>query len=284
MNLSSVDEELLHILSSNLNADAFDWLNSKIDVIIENKSTKDLYLTYSLLSTKADRNKKISFELDNKELESYLLQQEANELEISRIYLLIKVLKTDATFFQPKVANLIQVADTGELITFLKFVSLLPNAKDYNHVAVEALRTNIATVFEAISMGNPYPARFFNDQQWNQMYLKAAFMQLDLSQILEVDARANKDLARIISDYAHERWAASREIDPLFWRPVSRFIEGVLYEDMKRLLDSDNPSENKAGALCCHFSGNGEAQKLLQNYQQLNHQVTNGTITWENVK
>ncbi|MDO1499454.1 EboA domain-containing protein [Euzebyella saccharophila] len=284
MNLSSVDEELLHVLSSNLDADAFDWLNSKIDVIIENKSAKDLYLTYSLLSTKANENKKISFELDDKELESYLLQQQANELEISRIYLLIKVLKTDATFFQPKVANLIQVADTGELITFLKFVILLPNAEEYNHVAVEALRTNIATVFEAISMGNPYPARFFNDQQWNQMYLKAAFVQLDLSQILEVDARANKDLARIISDYAHERWAASREIDPLFWRPVSSFIDGTLYQDMKRLLESDNPSENRAGALCCHFSDNREAQKLLQNYQQLNHQVTNGTITWENVK
>lgn len=71
---------------------------------------------------------------------------------------------------------------------------------------------------------------------------------------------------------------------PLFWRPVTKFLNGGLLEDMKRLLQSKNPSENKAGALCCYFSDNPEAQKLLQDYQQLNDQVANGTITWENVK
>lgn len=284
MNLSNVDEELLYLLQSNLDAEPFQWLNLKIEKILETSSAKDLYLTYTLLATKIDKNLEIRISLDNKELQDYLIKQQANLLELSRIFLLISVLKNDGEFFRPKVANLIQVADTGELITFLKFVVLLPNAENYNHVAVEALRTNIATVFEAISMGNPYPSQYFNDQQWNQMYLKAAFMQLDLSEILDIDKRANKDLTRIISDYAHERWAASREIDPLFWRPVTKFLNGGLLDDMKRLLQSENPSENKAGALCCYFSDNPEAQKLLQDYQQLNDQVADGTITWENVK
>ena len=158
-------------------------------------------------------------------------------------------MEADNDFFAPKVANIIQVADTGELETFLKFLILLPNPENYKSAAVDALRTNISTVFNAIAFHNPYPSLFFNDQQWNQMYLKTAFMQGDLSAILDIDERANKDLARIISDYAHERWAASRDIDPYFWRPVSKFLDDTLLLDMKRLLESGNPTENKGGSI-----------------------------------
>ena len=193
-------------------------------------------------------------------------------------------MEENSTYFQPKVATLIQISDTGELETFLKFLVLLPDAEKYKHVAVEALRTNITTIFDAISLKNPYPSMYFNDQQWNQMYLKAAFMQLDLADILDVDKRANKDLARIISDYAHERWAASRDIDPLFWRPVSNFLEENLLKDMERLLKSDNKTENKAGALCCFYSNKNEAKELMKKYPWLHKQIDDEKITWHNLK
>ena len=159
-------------------------------------------------------------------LNGYLKKQNAKLIEVARIYLLTKILVEKEAVFKAKVQNLIQVADISELETFLKYLIVLPNAENYHFAAVEALRTNITTVFDAIAMNNPYPKKYFNDQQWNQMYLKAAFMQRDLSEIIGVDERANKDLARIISDYAHERWAASRTIDPGFWRPVSNYLEG----------------------------------------------------------
>ncbi len=283
-NMSSnlIEQELQLLLKNNLDSEAYAWLQSKIEKILSSNSTKDLYLTYSLLAGKVNTKSTLAIEA-SPEIGDYLMVQEANLLEIARIYLLVKVLNGNAEFFEPKVANLIQVADTSELVTFLKFMVLLPNAEKYKNVAVEALRTNIATVFEAVSMGNPYPAKYFNDQQWNQMYLKAAFMQLDLSKILDVDTRANKDLARIISDYAHERWAASRDIDPLFWRPVTNYVDENILGDVKRLLDSEKDSENKAGALCCYFSSNGGAKSLLANYPQLNDQVAKGAITWNNV-
>jgi hypothetical protein len=116
------------------------------------------------------------------------------------------------------------------------------------------------------------------------MYLKAAFMQRDLSKIVDIDKRANKDLARIISDYAHERWSASRNIDPYFWRPVSQFLEGQLLLDMERLLNSDNVSEKKAGALCCYRSDNEKARELLKKYPDLLKQAESEKISWENIK
>lgn len=261
------------------------WLQEKINKIIDTTSAKDLYLTYSLLGNKIKRGEPLDVKMiDNDRLSNYLSTHNANALQLARIYLLSKVLKENSTYFQPKVANLIQVADTGELETFLRFLILLPDPENYKQVAVEALRTNIATIFDAISADNPYPSAYFNNQQWNQMYLKAAFMQQDLSRILDVDKRANADLARIISDYAHERWAASRDVDPLFWRPVGGFLDEGLLKDMKRLLQSNNTLENKAGALCCFRSDTTEATTLLNSYPDLRDAVANGNITWSNLK
>lgn len=150
--------------------------------------------------------------------------------------------------------------------------------------AVESLRTNINPVFEAISMNNPYPATFFNVQQWNQMYLKAAFMQLELQNIIGVEDRANPELARIISDYAHERWAASRKIDPMIWKPVTKYMNAATIEDMKVLLSSDDPIENKAGALCCYYSEQKEAITMLSDHPELVKEIEEGSLAWNNIK
>jgi hypothetical protein len=271
-------------LEDNVDNENKQWLLSKIEGIVETESTKDLYLTYSLVPSKIKSVRDLELSLEDKPLQAYLEVQHANLQQIGRIYLLYKVLEAKEDFFKVKVANIIEVADKSELETFLKFLVLLPHPENYKVQAVEALRTNISTVFDAIALNNPYPALYFNEQQWNQMYLKAAFMQQNLNEIVQVEKRGNKELARIISDYAHERWAASREIDPCFWRPVSGFINEKLLKDMKRLFSSDNISERKAAALCCYHSNSSEAKVLLTGFHELVKGIENGSITWENIK
>ncbi|MFC2147511.1 EboA domain-containing protein [Bacteroidota bacterium] len=277
-------KQLSKILGDSVSEETHTWIENKLDLIIKSKSAKELYLSYSLLAGKIDPAKKPRLQGINQELEEYLIAQNADLLQIARIYLLSKVLESDLAYFSTKVANLIQVADTGELETFLKFLMLLPNAGDYNHVGVEALRTNIGIIFDAIALNNPYPSIYFNDQQWNQMYLKAAFMERNLGEIVDVEKRANRDLVRIISDYAHERWAASRDIDPMFWRPVTGFLEGVLLQDMDHLFRSKDKIENLAAALCCYYSNQPEAIRLLDKYPNLREKVANKAVTWENLK
>lgn len=277
-------KQLSKILGDSLSEDTLTWVENKLDLIIKSKSAKELYLSYSLIAGKIDPAKKPRIQGINQELKEYLIAQNADLLQIARIYLLIRVLESDIAYFSTKVANLIQVSDTGELETFLKFLILLPNASDYKQVGVEALRTNIGIIFDAIALNNPYPAIYFNDQQWNQMYLKAAFMQRNLGEIVDVEKRANGDLARIISDYAHERWAASRDIDPMFWRPVTRFLKGNLLQDMDHLFKSKDRMENLAAALCCYYSQQPEAIKLLDKYPHLKEKVANKAVTWENLK
>lgn len=284
MLFKNIGAQLLKILEDNVDNDNKQWLLSKIEGIVETESTKDLYLTYSLVPTKIKSEKDFLLVLDDKELKTYLEVQQANLQQIGRIYLLCKVLEAKEDFFKAKVANIIEVADKSELETFLKFLVLLPHPENYKVQAVEALRTNISTVFDAIALNNPYPALYFNEQQWNQMYLKAAFMQQNLNDIVQVEKRGNKELARIISDYAHERWAASREIDPCFWRPVSNFINEKLLKDMKRLFSSDKIAERRAAGLCCYHSNSSEAKSLLKGFPELVNGIENGSITWRNIK
>ncbi|GGW33087.1 EboA domain-containing protein [Arenibacter certesii] len=284
MAFKKVSEQLSVILENNVQEIEREWLFSKLDQIVSEKSTRDLYMTYSLIPSKITKNNSLTLEISDDDLKSYLELQKANIQQIARIYLLVRVLEENSEFFTPKVANIIQVSDTGELETFLKFLVFLPNPSEYKHQAVEALRTNIATVFNAITMHNPYPALYFNDQQWNQMYLKAAFMQQDLTGILSVDERANKDLARIISDYAHERWAASREIDPYFWRPAAAFLEDGLLPDMERLFKSENVLERKVASLCCAASNSDRAKDLLEKHPEFSDQIASGTLSWQNLE
>ena len=284
MSFKNVGEQLSILLRNNLTEGECTWLFSKLDQIVDAESTKDLYLAYSLIPSKIGEVDSLSIEIADQELKEYLQTKEATVRQLARIFLLVRVLEEKPEFFKPKVANIIQVADTGELETFLKFLILLPEPEYYRFQAVEALRTNIGTVFNAVAMHNPYPALYFNDQQWNQMYLKAAFMQQDLMGILSVDKRANRDLVRIISDYAHERWAASREIDPYFWRPVSQFLDERLLSDMERLFQSNNILERRSAALCCHASPFPGAKALLDKYPDLKRSIDTGKLRWESLK
>lgn len=282
MNIES--NHLLHIIKCNTTDDNISWLNQKIEFISAELSTKDLYITYSLIGSKFKNDDTLNLDIDHKDLSEYLILQNASISEIARIHLLRSALEFNPKFFKEKVANIIQLADTSELETFLKFLVLLPNPEDYKFVAVEALRTNIASVFNAISAHNPYPAIYFNSQQWNQMFLKAAFIESDLTTFNDIDGKANKDLARIISDYAHERWAAGRTINPYFWRPVTNFIEGPIVNDIQRLFESDNITENKVASICCFYSNNEIAKQMLEKYPSYIKQLKEKKLTWNTLK
>ncbi len=284
MPYSNSGDILSEILEKNGSKEEKQWIFDKIDLIVQELSVKKFYMAYTHCASKVEKRVLDFKGFDENKTVAHLKEKGANTLELARTFMLVRILESNFDFFEDKVRNIIGIADTSELETLLKYLVLLPNAGNFKFAAVEALRTNIATIFDAIAMNNPYPALYFNAQQWNQMYLKAAFMQRDLSQIVDVDKMANKELARIISDYAHERWAASRTIDPEFWRPVSNFLEGQTLEDMVRLFESDNPIERNAAALVCYHSDKSEAKELLDGYPSLRNEIEKESLTWKTLK
>ena len=187
MNIINGNQQLKIIIGTNLSPENREWIANKLQKIISASAVKDLYMTYTLIGSKVKAITDFVAPETAGEIYDYIKLQNGNLQQITRIYLLSEVLTAAPEVFTSKIANLISVADTGELEAFLKFMILLPAAENYKNTAVDALRTNIATIFDAIAMNNPYPAKFFNHQQWNQMFLKAAFMERDLNQILAID-------------------------------------------------------------------------------------------------
>ena len=104
-------------------------------------------------------------------------------------------------------------------------------------------------VFEAVAHRSPYPKEQFAENRWNHMVLKALFVGSTLHPIQGLDERANPTLARMLCDYAHERWAAGRPVSPELWRCVGPHADAEALADLQRVLATGGAIERQAAAL-----------------------------------
>jgi hypothetical protein len=102
--------------------------------------------------------------------------------------------------------------DTRERQAVLRTLALLPDPGRFVPLAVEACRTSVQPVFEAIACENPFPALYFPEQSFNQMVLKAIFIGVAVGRILGLEGRITAELRRMAADYASERRAAGRSV------------------------------------------------------------------------
>ncbi len=104
--------------------------------------------------------------------------------------------------------------DGAERQAVLRALPLLPGPERFLETAVDACRSHIQPLFEAIACENPYPARYFPELNFNQMVLKALFTGVALGRILGFEGRVTPELSRMAADYASERRAAGRSVPP----------------------------------------------------------------------
>lgn len=281
---TGMNDVLRNVLKNSLERPQYNWIQERANTLLESVSFKDFYIGYTLIKQKlGDRSPELS-DPENNKFATYLSDKGVSLSDVGRMYLLSELLDKKGGEYEEAVVKLIEVADAEELAVFLKFIAFLPSPEIFRNTAAQALRTNIEPVFDAIALRNPYGRFYFNDQQWNQMYLKAAFMQRPLLQIEGVEERANTELSRIISDYAHERWAASRDIDPHIWRPAGFKPAEKTYADMKYLMEDGSAVEMKAAVLVCESSQDPALRSLIGDKQEWLKQIHDGTLNWNNLK
>lgn len=133
--------------------------------------------------------------------------------EAGRGALVLVVLATfDASEHVPFVRDLIRRGDNRERQAVLRVLAALPEPARFVELAIDACRTNVPSVFEAIACDNPYPARHFPGPAFDQMVLKALFIGAPVARIVDLDARVTDDLVRMVEAYASERRAAGRPV------------------------------------------------------------------------
>jgi hypothetical protein len=175
------------------------------------------------------------------------------------------------------IGDLFVGAEVNELAALCRSLAVLPGAATLVDRAVGVLRSSVTCAFAALAQHNPFPAERFPENAWNQMVLKALFTGVALRHIEGLDGRANPELARMLVDYAHERWAAGRPVPPELWRCAAPFPDRCPGADLRRVLAAPDPTERRAGALACHQRD----PALLADHPDLATAIAGGTLTWD---
>lgn len=110
------------------------------------------------------------------------------------------------------VEQLVRRGESGEQESVLKMLALLPRPERFVAAAIDACRSNTASVFGAIALDNPFVRDHFPQASFNQVVLKAIFVGLPVDRIVGIAGRVNAELVRMVRDYAAERRAAGRTV------------------------------------------------------------------------
>jgi hypothetical protein len=269
-------------LKARVPADAGAWLD-KTAQSLRQGTDRDFYIAISLVSRKIGK-------ADLNLTQAELAQAQAARAgwdprdwsldQAARVYLLLAP-DADGEIFSRRLDQLCITADIGELVAFYSGLPLYPDPPRHALRAAEGVRTNMKAVFQAVAHRNPYPSEQFAEDPWNQLVLKSLFIGLSLDPIVGLDRRANPKLARILCDYAHERWSAGRPVSPELWRCVGPYAKGEMLADLGRVLEKGTEPERMAAALALASSPDPAATGLLWAYPELSVAVSENKVSWQ---
>ncbi|MGX5820765.1 EboA domain-containing protein [Chitinophaga lutea] len=200
-----------------------------------------------------------------------------------RVWWLLQLPTNDRQAYISTIENLFHAAEMNELVALYGALPFLAFPTEWTERTAEGIRSNIGSVLEAIMTDNPYPARYLDEPAWNQLVIKAFFTEKPVNSIYGLDDRANPELARILRDWAHERLAAGRTVNPLVWRLVGPFIDDTNLADITRIWHSEVNADREAAALACYASDYPPARELLAQRPEMLQEIEAGQLTWDTV-
>ncbi len=275
-------EVILEIARSNISTEAWSWFHGNLGLT----EVSAINTAFSLMPRKTGKEHiKIApseAEIIDKIQPGYGLKNWTAD-RLCRVCLLMHLDPSDKDKYLKTIENLFLAAEMSELIALYSALPLLAHPEIWKMRCAEGIRSNISNVLEAIIYENPYPARHLEEKAWNQLVMKAFFTDKNVNRIYGFDERANAELALILSDYAHERWAAGRSVNPLLWRSTAKFIDSRLRNDLKKVLLEGELKEKQAAALAIYNSHSTETKELLRNYRELVLAIEKKELTWDRI-
>ena len=280
--MNYIADYLNGIIEDNAQPDALNWLEDTREKLQEKVSA--LYIGFSASSRYFQ---KTPLNLSSAEAEKAQTLCPGFQpggwdlLQTVRVYILLEYPFTAADEQLDVFTKLFDSADIHEQVSLYSSLPLLPYQKVMVPQAREGLRTNITTVFDAIALQNPFPAQYFSEEAWNQMVLKAVFMQRPLYKIYGADERTNAQLATMLILFAHERWAAGRKVMPELWRFVGPFIDESNFADIEKVISEGDGLEVEAAYLACETSNYQKAVQIRKEIDQNN--VGSADERWQQI-
>ena len=287
LNIQAVLAHLSHWVKARTEPSEFDWLKTRLQQLKTDYSDRDLYITLGLVPRKLSRD---DLTLSAIEIESAQRDcgRDWNPSDWSidaaaRCLVICTLQQLHPEQFEDRFSELCKTAELNEAIAFYRCTAVLPKGETLDSVIGSGLRTHIAAIFQAIAYRNPYPRLHFSQNRWNHMVLKALFIDSQLWPILGIDERSNPELARILCDYAHERWAAHREVTPELWRCVGPYAEGSMLDDLQYVLQDSNELQQQAALLALLSCPNANHNTLQAAYPMWCKDIESGALNWDSI-
>lgn len=286
IDLSALQTVILGWLKSRVDGDGYKWLVSKHEQLQADTEDWEFFTSFSAVPRHIGKN---LAKLSDGEL------KKADELrsgwdpsrwtvdQLGRTLMVLSLADQDQKGFLDVLDKTFVSSDMGEAVALYQSISLLPYPGKLQDRAAEGIRSNITSVFNAVALDNPYPAEFMSEDAFNQIVLKALFVGSPLYRIKGIDDRTNETLAQMLSDYAHERWAAGRSVSPELWRPVGPFAKNGLIDDLKKVLDNPDKINRQAAILALSASSSEKAQKLLKEHSDLKRNTEQVGVSWDDI-
>jgi len=202
-------EQLLAVLRPQVDEHAWGWLS---DAIAQTASgdIEPLLTAYTAASRRIGTQPLTvapGASPSNLGLDSWTLEDAARA-----VLLLARAERSHGDDFVSAATACYEHADAREQQSWLRAVGVLPEPERFLPLAIDACRTSVLPVFEAVACENPYPATYFPERNFNQLVLKALFNGVALARVVGLARRLNPELSRMANDYAAERRAAGRSI------------------------------------------------------------------------
>ena len=277
---------LWEVFKDQSESSSMDWLGQQGEEIRKSQASMKFFLAFGKASRYFKKEPLVISPAkihEAKSLRPGFCPESWDQLQTARTYLLLHYPSQDEATWMKSVRQLFETADMHELKSLYAALPLMPFQAHLVGRAVEGLRTNITLVFDAVALNNPFPAERLDEAAWNQMVVKAIFMQRPLFQILDSDRRANENLAHTLIDFAHERWAAGRSVMPETWRFVAPFLNSRRLGDIRKAFATKDPLQVEAALLACHQSPLPEAKALLDEFPEHKKEIESGSINWTSI-
>ena len=284
MDQTEVKKIIASIIRQHLSPEAWSWLAET--AVLSNHAATQLNTAFASMPRKTGRT---VIHVTQEQAEALAVARPHFTIDnwtidrLCRVWLLLHVDATKQDDYVRSIDNLFLAAEMNELVALYSSLPVLQYPALWRNRCAEGIRTNIGIALEAIICNNPYPSEQLSDAAWNQLVMKAFFTDKPIHHIVGLDDRANKDLANMLSDYADERWAASRTVNPQLWRCVGRFIDEKKIGNIQRLFHSTDELEKKAAALACYDSDYPAAKELLNHHDSLKSKIESSQLNWDSL-
>lgn len=216
----AIRDFLLLCLKNRVSGEQRDWLEKTLR-LTRTESSADFILGYYTAASR--KIGKTLLELSAQEQNE--IEAIDSDLRLSlwgrddafRILILLSARSLNSDGYERLVLESYRYGDMGEQESWLKGLPCLPEPERYRELAIDACRTNIVPLLEAIACRNPYPSRYFPELNFNQLVLKCLFVGVEIHRIVGLSKRFNAELSRMCNDYIDEREAAGRSVPCEIW-------------------------------------------------------------------